>query len=104
MAMPDVQQILEDLRDTLEELRVKHAAALAVIVRYPPIAAEVYAAMESAVPDAEAAAAMQAQTNALRSLIDYSGAVLREAAAQYESEPEPEPESEPETDPEPEGS
>lgn len=51
--------------------------------------------MESAVADAQAAAAMQAQTNALRSLIDYSGAILREAAAQYVPPPAPEPAPEP---------
>ena len=99
----DVQ---EAFAETLEELRAKQAAALAVIAKYPAIAAEVYAAMESAVADAQAQAAMQAQTNALRAMIDYSGAVLREAAQQYvppaEPEPEPEPEGEPEPEPEPE--
>ncbi len=92
----DVQ---EAFAETLEELRAKQSAALAVIAQYPAIAAEVYAAMESAVADAQAQAAMQAQTNALRAMIDYSGAILREAAAQYvppPAEPEPEPDPEPE--------
>lgn len=86
--------IQEAFAETLEELRAKQAAALAVIAKYPQVAAEVYAAMESAVADAQAAAAMQASTNALRTLIDTSGAILREAAAQYVPPPA-EPELEP---------
>lgn len=95
----DVQ---EAFAETLEELRAKQAAALAVIAKYPAIAAEVYAAMESAVSDAQAQAAMQAQTNALRVMIDYSGAILREAAQQYVPPAEADPEGEPEPEPEPE--
>lgn len=92
MTMPEVQ---EAFAGTLEELRAKQAAALAVIAKYPQVAAEVYAAMESAVADAQAAAAMQASTNALRTLIDTSGAILREAAQQYVPPPAPEPAPEP---------
>ena len=53
-------EVQEAFAETLEELRAKQAAALTVIAKYPQVAAEVYAAMESAVADAQAAAAMQA--------------------------------------------